>query len=101
MAHQFFFNPFILDNLPTPASGFDVVQDLSEPRLRMYVTSRGVKTFFVRKRVRGRDRRIIIGNYPDMDIETARGAVPEILATASIAPRVHRKKITLKKFLDI
>lgn len=101
MAHQFFFNPFILDNLPTPASGFDVVQDLSEPRLRMYVTSRGVKTFFVRKRVRGRDRRIIIGNYPDVDIETARGAVPEILATASIAPRVHRKKITLKKFLDI
>ena len=35
MAHQFFFNPFILDNLPAPATGFDVVQDLSEPRLRM------------------------------------------------------------------
>ena len=45
MAHQFFFNPFILDNLPAPATGFDVVQDMSEPRLRMYVTSRGVKTF--------------------------------------------------------
>ena len=55
MAHQFYFNPYILDNLPAPTSGFSVVQDVSEPRLRMYVTSRGVKSFFVRKRIRGRD----------------------------------------------
>lgn len=101
MAHQFFFNPFILDNLPAPTVGFDVVQDISEPRLRMYITSRGVKTFFVRKRVHGRDKRIIIGNYPDMDIETARCAVPEILSAAMQKPAVHRKKISLKKFLEI
>lgn len=101
MAHQFFFNPFILDNLPAPSTGFDVVQDISEPRLRMYVTSRGVKTFFVRKRVHGRDRRIIIGNYPTVDIEDARNAVHQILENAMQKPRVHRKKITLKKFLDI
>lgn len=101
MAHQFFFNPFILDNLPAPSVGFDVVQDISEPRLRMYVTCRGVKTFFVRRRVHGRDRRIIIGNYPDVDIETARGAVADVLAAAMEKPHVHRKKITLKKFLDI
>ena len=101
MAHQFFFNPFILDNLPAPNTGFDVVQDISEPRLRMYVTSRGVKTFFVRKRVHGRDRRIIIGNYPTVDIEDARNAVHQILENAMQKPRVHRKKITLKKFLEI
>lgn len=101
MAHQFFFNPFILDNLPAPSVGFDVVQDISEPRLRMYVTSRGVKTFFVRKRVHGKDKRIIIGNYPDTDIETARGAVSEILSAAMEKPKIHRKSITLKKFLDL
>ena len=101
MAHQFFFNPFILDNLPAPSVGFDVVQDLSEPRLRMYITSRGVKTFFVRKRVHGRDRRIIIGNYPDVDIETARGTVPEILARAMQQPVQRRHKITFKKVLNI
>lgn len=101
MAHQFFFNPFILDNLPAPSTGFDVVQDISEPRLRMYVTSRGVKTFFVRKRVHGRDKRIIIGNYPNVDIEYARNAVPQILENAMQKPRMHRKKITLKKFLEI
>lgn len=83
MAHQFFFNPFILDNLPAPNMGFDVVQDISEPRLRMYITSRGVKSFFVRKRIHGKDKRIIIGNYPDVDIESARAAVPEILEEAT------------------
>ncbi|MBQ8255529.1 MAG: hypothetical protein IJY99_01000 [Alphaproteobacteria bacterium] len=101
MAHQFYFNPYILDNLPAPAKGFDVVQDISEPRLRMYVTSRGVKTFFVRKRVHGKDKRILIGNYPDVDIELARTRVPEILEDAMRKPPVRRKKITFKKFLDL
>lgn len=101
MAHQFFFNPFILDNLPAPSSGFDVIQDISEPRLRMYITSRGVKTFFVRKRVNGRDRRIIIGKYPDIDIENARILVPEILARAAQKPRRRNQKITLRKFMEI
>ena len=101
MAHQFFFNPYILDNLPAPTSGFDVVQDLSEPRLRMYITSRGVKTFFVRKRVRGADKRIIIGKYPNVDIETARAAVSGVLEDAAKKPVVRRKQITFKQFIDL
>lgn len=101
MAHQFFFNSYILDNLPTPATGFDVVQDISEPRLRMYITSRGAKTFFVRKRVRGRDKRIIIGSYPDMDIEVARGMVATVLDDASKKIPVRRKKLSFKEFWDI
>ncbi len=101
MAHQFYFNPYILDNLPAPVSGFDVVQDISEPRLRMYITSRGIKTFFVRKRVRGKDKRILIGKYPDVDIEDARSAVPQILDNAMKKPPVRRKKITFKQFVDL
>lgn len=101
MAHQFFFNPFILDNLPAPNMGFDVVQDISEPRLRMYITSRGVKSFFVRKRIHGKDKRIIIGNYPDVDIESARSAVPEILEEATKKQPVRHRKILMGKFLDL
>ena len=101
MAHQFFFNPYILDSLPAPSTGFDVVQDLSEPRLRMYITSRGIKTFFVRKRVHGRDKRIIIGKYPNVDIETARGAVADVLETALKKPIVRRKQITFRQFIDL
>lgn len=101
MAHQFFFNPYILDNLALPARGFDVVQDVSEPRLRMYITSRGVKTFFVRKRINGRDRRVIIGKYPDMDIEDARGAVVTALESASKKIQMKRKKVLFRDFIKI
>ena len=101
MAHQFFFNTYILDNLPSPEKGFDVVQDLSEPRLRMYITVRGVKSFFVRKRINGRDKRIIIGNYPDTDIEDARQKVGEILNEAVKKIPVRRKKISFKDFIDL
>jgi integrase len=101
MAHQFLFNPYILDNLPTPMAGFDVVQDTAEPRLRMYVTSRGIKSFFVRKRMNGRDKRIIIGKYPDTEIDAARARVPEILKAASAKPKLRRKKTGFRKIADV
>jgi len=101
MAHQFFFNSYILDSLPSPETGFDVVQDLSEPRLRMYITQRGVKSFFVRKRVNGRDKRIIIGKYPETDIEEARAKVVDVLNEASKKIPIRRKKISFQKFVDL
>ncbi|HOY47553.1 MAG TPA: integrase family protein [Alphaproteobacteria bacterium] len=101
MAHQFLFNPYILDNLPIPSTGFDVVQDSAEPRLRMYITSRGVKSFFVRKRVKGKDRRIIIGKYPGTEVSEAREKVAEVLKTANVAPKLHRKKTNFRKMADI
>ncbi|MBO7645007.1 MAG: integrase family protein [Alphaproteobacteria bacterium] len=101
MAHQFFFNTYILDNLPSPEKGFDVVQDVSEPRLRMYITQRGVKSFFVRKRINGCDKRIIIGNYPETDIEYARSKVSEILNEAEKKIPIRRKKISFKDFVDL
>ena len=90
-----------MDNLPAPAKGFDVVQDMEETRLRLYVTSRGVKTFFVRKRVNGNDKRIIIGNYPEIDVDDARNAVATVLENASKKSVVRRKKISFKEFLDL
>lgn len=100
MAHQFFFNSYILDSLPSPETGFDVVQDLSEPRLRMYITQRGVKSFFVRKRINGRDKRIIIGKYPETDIEDARAKVSEVLDNAAKKIPTRRKKISFKDFVE-
>ena len=101
MAHQFFFNSYILESLPAPETGFDVVQDLSEPRLRMYITQRGVKSFFVRKRINGRDKRIIIGKYPETDIEEARAKVNDVLNTASKKIPVRRKKISFHNFIGL
>ncbi|MCL2338729.1 MAG: integrase family protein [Proteobacteria bacterium] len=99
MSHQFFFSPYILDNLVPPRAGFDVVQDSAFPGLRMYVTSRGAKTFFTRKRVNGRDTRIIIGQYPKMEIEAARERVAGAIADAKTPPKIRRKKITFGKMV--
>ena len=100
MAHQFLFNPYILDNLPIPAVGFDVVQDSAEPKLRMYITSRGVKSFFVRKRIHGRDKRVIIGKYPDVEVAVARNRVAEVLTAAAKKPKLHRKKISFRRISE-
>jgi integrase len=101
MAHQFLFNPYILDNLPIPSTGFDVVQDTAEPALRMYITSRGVKSFFVRKRVNGKDKRIIIGKYPEIEISDARNCVNDVLKAADEKPKLHRKKTGFRKIADM
>lgn len=84
-----------------PSVGFDVVQDMTEPNLRMYVTSRGAKSFFVRKRINGCDRRIIIGTYPDMEIDDARKAVQGVLDSAKQKPKIHKKKIGFDKVFEL
>jgi integrase len=67
----------------------------------MYITPRGVKSFFVRKRVNGKDRRIIIGNYPETDIEMAREKVNEVLDNASKPIPMRRKQISFRDFVDV
>jgi integrase len=101
LAHKFIFYPHILDNLPVPSAGFDVVQDSVEPNLRMYITSRGARSFFVRKRINGSDRRVIIGNYPETEIEDARRIAGEILTSVAQKPKLHKKKTGFKKVWEL
>ena len=93
MTQQFFFYPHILDNLQIPENGFAVCQDMGDKRLRLYVTARGVKTFFVRKRVKGKDIRIIIGNYPKMSIDDARGRITATLQKIMDPAPARKKRI--------
>jgi integrase len=103
MMQQFFFYPHILDNLAAPDKGFDVYQDMKDKRLRIYVTARGIKTFFIRKRVRGKDVRIILGNYPKVSIDDARtmidGTIEKIVTPKkSSTKRVHFSRM-VKMFM--
>jgi len=101
MTQQFFFYPHILDNLPLPEAGFDVCQDMGDKRLRLYVTARGVKTFFVRKRVKGKDVRMILGNYPALSIDEAREKVPEILERVAKPAPLRKKRIQFIRAVKI
>lgn len=83
-----------------------VVGDKQESALRLYVTSTGVKTFYVRKRVEGRDEKIVLGNYPDISIESARNKAAK--AKSQIADGVNpndvkrslREELTLGQFFQ-
>jgi len=66
------FTVTVLDKLEVPNNGIAVYKDIKAPSLRLYVTCNGIKTFFVRKRIKGRDKRVIIGQYPTYSIEQAR-----------------------------
>ena len=58
--------------LAPPAQGMASYRDTKEDGLSVYITAKGVVTFFVRKRVAGRDERIKIGRFPEVTIEQAR-----------------------------
>ncbi len=62
-----------LESLPLPAPGKrDYVNDTKETGLQLQVTSSGVKTFYLYKKVKGRPERLKLGHFPDMSITQAR-----------------------------
>jgi len=66
------FTKQFLQSLKAPASGRLYVADTREKGLSVYVTPNGIITFFVRKRINGRDERVVIGRYPETTLEQAR-----------------------------
>lgn len=70
---QFAFTKERLAQIPLPADGaLAYYKDTKQSGLQLYITSTGVITFFVRKRVQGRDERLLIGKYDGVSIEQAR-----------------------------
>jgi integrase len=66
------FSVSALEKLAHPEKGIATYKDLQHSSLSLYITAQGVKTFFVRKRIKGRDERLIIGRFPIFSIEQAR-----------------------------
>ena len=61
-----------LNTLPAPNKGVLTFRDAQNPVLQLYITRSGSKTFFIRKRVKGRDVRIKVGTFPILTIAQAR-----------------------------
>lgn len=78
-----------------PTRGRTSFQDTQEKGLSAYITSNGVITFFVRKRINGRDERIHLGHYPELSIENARKKA--LAAKADVArgidPNEEKKRL--------
>ena len=84
-----------LESLPVPEKGYKTYSDTTEKGLKIYVTSKGTKTFFVRKMVNNRDERIIIGDFPTLSIENARKKAQAIKLQISdnINPNEEKSKL--------
>ncbi len=52
--------------------------DLRKPSLAICVTAKGVKTFYVYRRIDGRPERVRLGAFPDMTVEQARRKADEV-----------------------
>ncbi len=74
MATKFNFTKAAINALPTPESGKrDTYHDTNASGLQLRITSTGVKTFSVFRRIKcGDPERITLGRYPGMTIEQAR-----------------------------
>lgn len=79
-AKTFNFTKKAIEALPHPKTGFASYRDTAERGLSLYITAAGAISFYIRKRINGRDERVIIGQYPDITIEQARAKAVTIRA---------------------
>ena len=61
-----------IDTLPTPQTGYAIHWDEKLAGFGIRVTSTGVKSFILQRRINGRDKRITIGRYGDLTAEQAK-----------------------------
>lgn len=61
-----------LTELPNAAKGFDTYRDRQEKGLIITVTAKGVKTFYLLRKIEGKSYRIKIGRFPDLNVKEAR-----------------------------
>jgi integrase len=63
-----------IEDLPLPADGKlqEHWHDTKVRGLYVLVTAAGTKTFYVRRKVKGRSERLLLGRFPDLSVELAR-----------------------------
>src|SRR5690349_18916208 len=93
MTNKINFTKATIDALPLPAQGGRAEYwDTKTSGLQVRLTSAGVRTFYVRRRVKGGGvERVMLGRYPDLTPDEARRKAAEI--NADIAKGVNPAEI--------
>lgn len=107
MDNKISFTKAAIDALIIPAAGQRATyHDTKTAGLQLRVTSSGVKTFSVYRRIKGgQPERVTLGRYPDLTIEQARRRAAEINATIAgggnpaDAARAAKQEMTLDDLL--
>ena len=95
-----------LASLPVALKGFDTYRDKQEKGLILTVTSKGIRTFYLLRKIKGKTYRIKIGRSPDLNPKEAReiaGSYKNQIAKG-INPAEEKRKLsnemTLKELFD-
>jgi integrase len=91
------FTKSAIEKLPIPKKGLVYYKDSTERGLSLYITSNQVITFFVRKRINGKDERVIIGNFPEISVENARNMALKIKSEIAQGINPNQEKNNLKQ----
>ncbi len=86
------FRKDILSNLNPPSKGRTYYHDTQTGILSAYLTSKGTFTFYTRKRVSGKDVRIIIGEFPAITIVQARKKAQELIGLVASGKDPYAEK---------
>lgn len=96
MKTQFNFTKSDIQKLKAPASGATTYRDTKEKGLSLHITAKGVITFFVRKRINGRDDRIFLGSFPAITVEQARKAALKVKSEVAQGKDPNERKNILR-----
>ena len=94
---QFIFTKQSIQQLPRPATGMATYRDCKEKGLSLWITAAGAVTFFVRKRIDGRDERVKLGTFPEMTVEQARKAALQTKAAIAGGANPNLEKNQLRQ----
>ncbi len=84
-----------------PVASRSYFQDLKEKGLSLYITQNDVRTFYFRKRINGKDEKIIIGNFPDLSVENARKKLNIIKGQIAQGINPNQEKSSLRNELTL
>lgn len=95
--NKFNFTKRAIEALPTPSAGKRAYYyDTKVRSLGVALTDKGTQTFLVYRKIEGKPERIILGRYPDLSIENARGLASEVNSKIAQGNNPNREKNKLR-----
>jgi integrase len=96
-----------IEKVPIPAKGYSLVWDATLPNFGVRVTASGVKSYFVQRRVNGRERRITVARADRLSPDEARNQARKLLGQIAtgvdpmdVRARARAQSITLSKAFE-
>lgn len=96
MSDQLNFTKRTIEALPVTGAQY-VVKDKKTMGLILLVSQKGTKTFYLRRKINGRDERVRIGRFPEWTVEQAQKQVDELNAAINRGGNPNEVKRSIRE----